>query len=89
MEGMGKVGDIAEGIETFKQFINSIQYDSSKLEGCVLEEDKVEWYHERFVRCKEDGVPTAIDAYLMKLRYDDVNELTRLVILKDSLQFTS
>lgn len=78
----------SDGIDGLVQAISSIQIDTSNLEGLEVEEDKLEWYHERFVRCREDGVPEAIDAYLTKLLGDDVNELTRLHILRDSLQFT-
>lgn len=62
--------------------IGTMKVDVSADMGTVVDESKVEWYRERFEMFIADGVPAAINSYLKHLLKEDVNNLTRAVIIQ-------
>lgn len=77
---------MADGMSELAGVIANLDIDTNGLEELELEMDKVEWYTERFNRCMADGVPSAINEYLIKLGKDDVNRKTQLYILREALR---
>lgn len=77
---------MADGMSELAGVIANLDIDTNGLEELELEMDKVEWYTERFNRCMADGVPGAINEYLIKLGKDDVNRKTQLYILREALR---
>lgn len=65
--------------------VNNMKFDEDSIKGQTADEVKVAWYCERFDRCIEDGVPSAINCYLQKLQSETVNEFTRVCILHEAL----
>lgn len=80
---------LAEQVGAISDFMANIEIDTTGFDKLEVEQDKVDWYHDRFERCKEDGVPDAITCYLQRLQRDNVNDLTRVLIIKDSLQYSA
>ena len=74
-----------QSLEKLSELVNELQFDASKFSDQVIDQEKVDWYKQRFTMFVEDGVPDAKNAYLKKLLHDSVNELTRAVILHEAL----
>lgn len=77
---------MADDLTALSDAVTQLNIDTKGLEGLELENDKIEWYCVRFNRCMEDGVPDAINSYLSKLQKDDMNELTRIYLLREGLR---
>lgn len=73
------------GIEAIIERLQNFKIDSEGIAEQVIDDDKVQWYKERFDRAIEDKCPEAISAYLQRLNRDDANEITRVVIMHDAL----
>jgi hypothetical protein len=65
--------------------VDKLQFDGEALKGQEIDQTKVDWYTHRFDLFVSDGVYAAINAYLQKLQSEDMNELTRAVILHEAL----
>lgn len=64
--------------------VNSIQIDPGDIANQEPDLSKVEWYKKRFEMFAEDGVPAAMTCYLTKLQREDVNDITRAMILYEA-----
>lgn len=83
---MEDVKDLSQGVEAMVDALSNLEVDTEHMDGAPADMEVVVWYRERFRRCIEDGVPDAINCYLTKLLNQKVSDLTRLLILKDSME---
>lgn len=83
---MEDVKEIRNGIDALVDGLANLEIDTENMDKSPADTAIVNWYSERFQRCIEDGVPDAINCYLTKLLNEDVNDLTRLMILKKSME---
>lgn len=72
-------------LELIAERLQSLSIDDSKVIGQEIDQEKVNWYLERFKRAMDDGCPEAVTAYLQKLNRDSANEITRVVIMHNAL----
>ena len=82
---MKNVKTLSDEVHSVVEGLRSIELDTDNMDKSPADMEVVAWYEERFRRCKEDGVPEAINCYLEKLLHEDVNDLTRLLILQASM----
>lgn len=72
-------------LEIIAERLQNLSIDDSKVIGQEIDQEKVDWYAERFKRALDDKCPEAITAYLQRLNRDSVNEITRVVIMHNAL----
>lgn len=82
---MKNVIALNDEVHSVVEGLKGIEIDTDNMDKSPADMEVVAWYEERFRRCREDGVPDAINCYLTKLLHEDVNDLTRLLILQASM----
>ena len=62
-----------------------MKFDDSKILGQVADQKIVDWYVARFDMFVADKALGAIAGYLQKLQTEDINEMTKIVIMHEAL----
>ena len=74
-----------EDMDELLTLVTNVNIDDSKLRGQVIDQEKVNWYTEKFDMFVADNALGAIAGYLQKLQSENVNEITRMVIMHEAL----
>ncbi len=74
-----------KNMDNIANLLSNMKLDADSISEQEVDIERVEWYKSRFDMLISDGVPDAIHSYLKLLLSDDVNELTRTVVLHEAL----
>lgn len=77
--------NVGNDLEEIADRISKMSIDDSKIVDQEINQEKVDWYVSRFKQAVDDECREAITAYLQKLYRDDVNDITRIVIMHEAL----
>ena len=74
-----------ETMGSIANILTNVKIDGSSVNGQAIDQERVEWYLNRFEMLVDDGCADAIASYFNKLLREDVNDITRSVILQKGL----
>ena len=80
-----ETGDIIATTAEITSGISGLNIDLTDTVGQEINQDLIAWYKQRFDMFRADGCPGAITEYLKMLLGEDVNDITRALILREAL----
>lgn len=80
------IRDAVADVKAISHCVGNLNVDVSATVDTSIDEDRIAWYRERFQLFIDDGVPSALSAYLNHLLREDISDLTKSMIIQMSLE---